>query len=1067
MSRFGWLLLSLVGLLAGGAVSAEQAASVGAGARAGAAAGAAAGAGEVRVPLQTYTELVEASESEPRPPPVGYALGSSQVVVEVKEEDDRVTAEVRVRLTVETFTDDWTAVPILPSGTALTRVTLDGRPAQLVQGPDGLSWSVNKAQTVAMELVYGIDARRSETGYVLPVPVPTAAATRLMLRMPGTGLDLAVVPSADLTINEPGGKLTELVASVPATGAILVSWRAGSKRPYVLSRASYQGELRDDALVWQALFEVEAFSGELLTVPLMPSDITLGELLVDGEQATVVSEDGRFAALVKGRGKHRVEVRFQTSVVENKGPPQVLVRIPPVPISKFELSLPGRKEVKVSPGGNVVSHESDDGTRAQVLVPMGEQLLFSWTDAVPQDLKARVRANASVYQAVHADEGVLHVQGLVAYEITHGEANTLALSLPAAVQVNRITAPGGGVSDWAVEDAAGGRKKVSVFLDRAVKGDFQLQLSYELLLGAGQAGDPAAGQAVTVPLLRALDVHRQRGMVALLSGPDLALRPTDETLVSRVGENQLPAAFRNRIAMTIGHTYKYIDPNARLRVEAVAPERKQGLFDALVDTLISVGEVTLKGAATIQVDVKSGSIMELDLRLPPNLNVLGVTGPSLRTYHVQQDRTDPTIALEFTREMDGQFRIEVSYERIMVDTEQQTPVPVLSVAEAEVEHGRIAVEALTAVEIRPGATEQLSSVDVNELPRQLVLKTTNPILLAYKYVKAQGPFRLTLDITRHKEIDVQAAAIEQALYRTLYTPDGLAVTTARFTVRNSRQQFLRLELPQHSEVWAAFVDGRAEKPAYAADEGATDAGGESGAVLLKMINSVDGFPVEIVYATRAAEMGFRGRIDSRLPRPDMVATRTRWDVYLPARFEYLRPESSMNLIVGGLLTNPRRAVGPGGELAGRTAGDAVAGPASKALRIQVPAEGVLYAFEKLYANQSDRDASFSVGYIAASGARVGLWASLLGVLLLAVGVARLIGVRVGLSRLFALVLMVIGGLLYAATVGLFGADPQPGAAMALVLLGVGLSYLLLRGLLAWRRRRRDDDDEEADAEAVE
>ena len=141
----------------------------------------------------------------------------------------------------------------------------------------------------------------------------------------------------------------------------------------------------------------------------------------------------------------------------------------------------------------------------------------------------------------------------------------------------------------------------------------------------------------------------------------------------------------------------------------------------------------------------------------------------------------------------------------MGDGDPEPRVPTVSVADAEVEHGRIAVEALSAVEVRATAADQLSSLDVNELPQQLVLKTTNPILLAYKYVHAEPPFRLALKITRHQEIDVQVAAIEKAHYSTLYTRDGLAVTKATFIVRNSREQFLKLALPEGSKVTASRV----------------------------------------------------------------------------------------------------------------------------------------------------------------------------------------------------------------------------------------------------------------------
>ena len=205
--------------------------------------------------------------------------------------------------------------------------------------------------------------------------------------------------------------------------------------------------------------------------------------------------------------------------------------------------------------------------------------------------------------------------------------------------------------------------------------------------------------------------------------------------------------------------------------------------------------------------------------------------------------------MEFNREMAGQFQIEVNYERIMADSVAQTDVPLITVTGVEVEHGRIAVEALTAVEVQAQQTEQLSLLDINDLPQQLVLKTTNPILLAYKYVHTEAP-RLTLRMVRHQEIEVQLAAIENAHYQSLITRDGLVVTTARFIVRNSRRQFLRLDLPPQSQIWSVFVDGKSEKPAHASD--ADDA------ILIKLINSATGFPVDIVYATPTQEMASYG-----------------------------------------------------------------------------------------------------------------------------------------------------------------------------------------------------------------
>ena len=495
--------------------------------------------------------------------------------------------------------------------------------------------------------------------------------------------------------------------------------------------------------------------------------------------------------------------------------------------------------------------------------------------------------------------------------------------------------------------------------------------------------------------------------------------------------------------MSVAHTYKYTERSPELVVRAVAPERKQGKFDAQVDTLISIGDVTMKGSATVEINVKSGAILALALRLPGDVNVLNVTGPSIRSHNVGSGDDHQSIDIDFTQEMEGQFRLEVNYERIMGDSEPESRVPTVSVDDAEVEHGRIAVEALSAAEVRATTADQLSSLDVNELPQQLVLKTTNPILLAYKYVHAEPPYRLALKITRHREIDVQVAAIEKAHYSTLYTRDGLAVSTARFQVRNSRRQFLRLELPPESQIWSVFVDGKAEKPAEA------EATADGSAVLIKMINSATGFPVEIIYATRVAPMAFMGNVHGRLPTPDMVVTHTRWDVYLPVGPSYRDPDSSLDAVITGRLVNGAQM---GGEALARAR--SAKGPAmGEPLRLSVPSQGIHYAFEKLYANQSPRDATFSLGYASPGGARLGLALSPLGVLLLWLAIVAIGGRRVSLPRSAALTVLMAGVGMLLAAIGYLGASPAPAAALALIIAaGLGV-WLALRRLLDWRMSR--------------
>jgi len=1002
--------------------------------------------GEVRVPLADYTEMLKLLSEDPRRAPAAYAIGRSSVDVAVRERDGRKSAAVSVSVQVEVFEDEWTLVPLLPAAAALRQASVDGEAVQLVERGDGLAWSTDKAGTYGVALVYDVDAQRYHGGEVLALPVPRAAATAFSLDFPETGADLAVVPSADLKATEADGR-TLVTASVPATSTIIATWRAAAARPFVVSRAAYSGALHEETLLWTGRFEVEVFASQRLTLPVMPLGVTLSDLRVDGKPAAVLEEDGFFATLLQGRGRHEVEVAFQVPVSAKDGPPSASLAIPRIPVSRFDLVLPGSKEVTVAPGADVLARAREADTEVTAFIPMSDRVVFTWTEAVPEDLRADLRANASLYHTLHAEEGVLHVRATAVYEITHGEASRLSLEVPEDAQVNRVWLPAGGLSDWVVaESERPGHKRIDVFLERPVTGEAVLEVAYEKLLGGGDAE-----AVIAVPLLSADRVHRQRGLVALLSGAELTLEPESAERLSKVGENQLPAFIRDRIALTVAHTFKYVEALPDLRVRTVAPERKRGQFDAQVDTLISLGDVTMKGSTAVEIDVKSGTLLDLSLRVPAGVNVLGVSGPSLRTHDVREAADGgQTIALEFTREMTGRFRVEIAYERIMDGAAEDATVPAISVAGAQVEHGRLAVEALTAVEVRPAAVERLSSLDINELPRQLVLKTTNPILLAYRYVNAEPPFRLTLSITRHQEIDVQVAAIERADYRSLVTRDGLAVTTARLWVRNSQRQFLRLALPPGSQVWSVFVDGKPEKPAFAAERAGAAGGSEGSAVLVKMINSAQGFPVDIVYAAPIQAIDGLGTVSSRLPRPDMVVTHSRWDVFLPTGPRYFAIDSTMDLVEGGRLVDPRLA---GGEVLERAA-DSYRAQMGQPLRLSVPTQGVQFAFEKLYANKSSEEAGFALRYVSARGDRLALAASALGALLLWLAIAALLSDRLRLPRPAIVALVGLGAALLAGPIGFLGTSPVLASVLSLAIAALLAAWTALRRWNAWRQARR-------------
>ncbi len=929
--------------------------------------------GDVRIPLTQYNQLVESGKNLNNPAPAEYAIGQSEMTVSLLEHNGKTTAHVNYSSVIKTFENKWALIPLLPYGTTIDKITINDMPVQLVQSADSLSWSTNKASSYSLNITYTVDIKKSSSGYVVPIPIPRSASTTMTVNFADADIDLAIVPSSNLRFNKvdlPQENKTIATANIPTTSSVLLSWRVATEQPYVISRADYKGSLTAELASFEAHYDIELFTNEVTKIKLLPNDVTLSNITINDQTATIIEDQGHFYVIVNGKGKHIITVFFQTQVLQQQGPPTISFPVLRVPISQIQLQMKGRKNISAMSihdnkkiAHHVINRIKDNLTTAQLHIPMAESVSMTWNEAIPKDMNSKLRANANIYHSISAEEGVLYGHALLDYEITHGQTNNLTFIVPARSQINQVKSSKGGISDWNVKQT-GDQKVVTVFLNRFIKDNYQLNVFYEQLLDKNDKSNKK--KAIDVPLITAKDMHRQRGIVALLAGLELTLKPIKEVNITRVGENQLPAFFRNQITLTIAHTFKYTSNTPQLTVNTIKPEKQKGKYDAQIDTLISLGEVTMRGNSSIQVAVKSGGISDLQLHIPKAINVLNITGPSIRNHKLVNDMTHQVINIEFTQEMTGQFRIEFTYEKILGENKSELNVPSIQVKGTQVQHGRIAVEALTAVEVQTKQATQLSSLAINELPQQLILKTTNPILLAFKYVNTKSPHSLKLSMTRHQEIDVQVAAIESAHYQTLMTNDGLSVTTAQFFVRNSRQQFLRLKLPENSEIWSVFVDGKPEKPAMANDTNAHD-------VLIKMLNSVAGFPVEVIYATPIAQMGLFGTLSSQLPLPDMVVTHTLWDVYLPVGPNYQAVTSNMQAIVTGQLVNTQ-------QQALKNNSDQLNQSTGQPLHMKVPHQGIKYSFEKLYANQSETLAGLKIRYASELGNKTSLIFSIISVL---------------------------------------------------------------------------------------
>ena len=373
-------------------------------------------------------------------------------------------------------------------------------------------------------------------------------------------------------------------------------------------------------------------------------------------------------------------------------------------------------------------------------------------------------------------------------------------------------------------------------------------------------------------------------------------------------------------------------------------------------TLVAVGDGLLIGRQRIRYSILHTGVRMLKLKLPKGVSILDVKGDRVRDWRVAQEE----LAVSLAAEVVGDYVLNVTYEQTAAAEQAGgASLPVLRAMDVVREKGHIGVVALTNVELSAPKIEGATAIDVRELPPELLSMTTQPILLAYRYVA--DTFNIPLAIKKHADVSVLVTIIDSAVITTMQTAEGRRITKAVYNVRNNRQQFLRLAMPEGVEIWSASVSGKSIRPAK----------DEQNRILIPLVRSegassgLAAFPVELVYVEKGAEAkpAAAGTLKITLPRASEPVTHAMVNLYLPKEGRYTKPWSSDPAIEGPLtiVKEFRRLTGAMDQApvqaevqaqalqqaAAMQNDAATAATGATPIRVNLPIDGQLFRLEKI------------------------------------------------------------------------------------------------------------------------
>ena len=360
-------------------------------------------------------------------------------------------------------------------------------------------------------------------------------------------------------------------------------------------------------------------------------------------------------------------------------------------------------------------------------------------------------------------------------------------------------------------------------------------------------------------------------------------------------------------------------------------------------SLVSVADGMLLGRTQVSYSILHTGTRQFALTVPVGAKVLDVAGAGVRDWRVNAGSLEVQVAQEVL----GSFQLDIQYESTLSDAET-VAVPVITAQDVEREKGHIGVVALTNVEIANSASTGAQLMDARDLPAEIVGMTSQPVLLAYRYT-GDAP-ALSLAIRRHPDVPVLLTVVDRCHLTVMQTRDGRRITRALYSVRNNRNQFLRLGMPEGSTIWSVSVAGRATQPAQDAE----------GNVLLPLVRSGSGgqleaFPIEIVYVESgdAPEKG-KGNVRVVLPGSAEPITHLLLTLYVPEDGRYKEFEGTLREVeeftafstAGGQVYAANDVEILQQNFVVQNAAD-VAQTGASAVDVKLPLSGKVYRFEKI------------------------------------------------------------------------------------------------------------------------
>jgi len=594
----------------------------------------------------------------------------------------------------------------------------------------------------------------------------------------------------------------------------------------LLTEINSEATVGDDVVSVTANLKIELLPEGWHEVPLRLGDAAILSARQGDQPARIVAKpDVGYVLLLQKKTPEpeQIAVTLQYSKAFTKSPGQNVVsfQAPQAPVNQWRIRVP-QAGVKVNvqplvaateepppaaPAGDAPAPKPQPKPETVVMAFVGAapSVQIDWTPKAEGATGLTALATVQTEQQVTIDEGVVRTRTQLAYSISRAELAELAIEVPADQKVLNVFDPN--VKEWKVEQA-GNVSKITVQLYQPAKETQRLLIEME------KFSDDLLQKPIAAPVVRALGVGRQQGVVVVQVAQTLRAEPATRVGLLQLDANELPPTLANT-PWNLSFRFPAVPFELTLRAEKVQPQIQT---HELVEAYLEPERLTLDLLALYKIE--RASVFQLELDVPLGFEVRAVRGHAgagaeavaVDTHHVTAGEKAQHVVVNLSRKAIGNVGLFVELQRqleapdLLSFTGKPVSVPlplprVSATKEIERAVGRLLVYAPENLSLNPVKTDGVQLISFAEALQDTASTRDGRFgaareVLAYAYT--QAPVDLNLSVERRKP-DV---TVRQLLLARVEAGVIKYEATFFYEIRYSSVKSLRLDAP------AALVTGK-------------------------------------------------------------------------------------------------------------------------------------------------------------------------------------------------------------------------------------------------------------------